>query len=163
MTEIHINYTMRPTAQDLTIRAVHGEDAFKRRMWLVMGREGHRLAKLAREEAPKRTGAYARSIKHQTYQRGDVTGFTVSSARPLGKYIQEGTRAHTIRARRGRVLRFYWAKGPRGAGVYFFRHVNHPGTKPNKFYQRAIARWMPGMRGEAVDAAEAYGDALAGR
>ena len=160
---IRIDYTMRPTAQDLVIRAIHGEEAYQRRMRLVMGREGSRLAKLSREEAPKRSGAYAKSIKHKTYQTGDVTGFAISSARPLGKYIQEGTRAHTIRARHARVLRFYWAKGPRGAGIYHFRQVQHPGTKPNNFYLRAIVRWKATAKGGFAEAAKAYGEALAGR
>lgn len=51
----------------------------------------------------------------------------------------KGARAHIIRARRAKVLRFWWGAGPRGAGVYFFPKVNHPGNAPQNW-------WGPGLQ-----------------
>lgn len=48
-------------------------------------------------------------------------------------FVHEGTQPHPIFAKNGGLLRFFWANGPQGAGVYFFRSVNHPGTKPIRF------------------------------
>ena len=35
-------------------------------------------------------------------------------------FPETGTRPHVIRARRARVLSFFWPRGPRGAGFYQF-------------------------------------------
>lgn len=48
----------------------------------------------------------------------------------------EGTPPHPINARDARhPLVFFWA---RAGGVVSFRHVNHPGTKPNKYLADAL-------------------------
>ena len=47
--------------------------------------------------------------------------------------ILEGTDAHGIDPKNARSLRF-----SSGGQVVFAAHVNHPGTKENKFVQRAI-------------------------
>jgi hypothetical protein len=60
--------------------------------------------------------------------------------------IIHGSRPHQIRARNASVLRFFWTGGPKGAGFYFYRSVNHPGTRPNPFPKRA---W-DGVRGQVL-------------
>ena len=45
-------------------------------------------------------------------------------------WMDKGTRAHTITARRRPLLRFYWAK----RGMWFScKSVRHPGTRPYQF------------------------------
>lgn len=52
----------------------------------------------------------------------------------------KGARPHIIRARRAKVLRFYWPNGPAGAGTYHFRHVNHPGNAAQNWWEPGLAR-----------------------
>ena len=95
----------------------------------------------AADEAPKRTGDFAKGIKFRTFQRADSLGFTISDPQPLGKWIRLGTKPHSIRPKRpGYPLAFYW---PKIGGMMFTYHVNHPGTKPNAYIDRARARWEP--------------------
>jgi hypothetical protein len=55
---------------------------------------------------------------------------------PYARFVLEGTRPHTITARRpGGMLRFEGRGGP-----VFRRSVRHPGTRPNPFVQRAYER-----------------------
>ena len=49
-------------------------------------------------------------------------------------FYHEGTKPHTISAVNANVLAFFWPNGPQGAKMYFFRSVNHPGYKGNKFF-----------------------------
>jgi hypothetical protein len=49
---------------------------------------------------------------------------------------------------KGYPLRFYWEKGPRGPGVYFYWSVNHPGTDPDPFIDLAIESAWPEMAAE---------------
>jgi hypothetical protein len=46
------------------------------------------------------------------------------------RWLEGGTRAHVIRARRARYLRFFWRKLGR---VVYFKSVRHPGTRPYRF------------------------------
>jgi hypothetical protein len=47
-------------------------------------------------------------------------------------FVHEGTPEHVIPG--NPTLAFYWEHGPDGPGMYFFRSVNHPDTKPNRFF-----------------------------
>jgi hypothetical protein len=58
----------------------------------------------------------------------------IANAARHGKWLEHGTRAHVIRARRARYLRFFWRKLGR---VVYFKSVNHPGTRPYWFLKRA--------------------------
>jgi hypothetical protein len=51
--------------------------------------------------------------------------------------VHNGTRRHRIPARPGGVLRFVW-----NGRVTYARFVNHPGTKPNPFLDRAVREVM---------------------
>jgi hypothetical protein len=59
------------------------------------------------------------------------------SAGGAARFLQEGTRPHIIRARRAAALHFYWEKMGREV---WFKHVSHPGTRPNPFMSIAAAR-----------------------
>lgn len=64
---------------------------------------------------------------------GSVT-FPVSYA----KFVHEGTRAHVIRARRKKALKFMG----RG-GVVIRRQVRHPGTRARPFLEQALQEIAP--------------------
>jgi hypothetical protein len=53
----------------------------------------------------------------------------------IALWHHEGTRPHTIRARRKPLLVFFWPKAGR---VVSFKQVNHPGTKPNRFLTKPL-------------------------
>jgi hypothetical protein len=54
----------------------------------------------------------------------------IANAARHAKWLEHGTRAHVIRARRARYLRFFWRKLGR---VVYFKSVRHPGTRPYRF------------------------------
>jgi hypothetical protein len=56
---------------------------------------------------------------------------TVGAYQPYAVFVHEGTKPHIIAPKDGGTLAFLWpAMGP---GMFFFKSVNHPGTKANKF------------------------------
>jgi hypothetical protein len=135
----------RPDLQTLANNAAQAETAVDRQLRNIMLRMRRRMEQFAYAEAPKDTGKYSRRITSRDISGGNVAGFEMLSPHPLSRFIQQGTRPHTIVPRRARMLRFYW---PRVGRVVFARRVNHPGTKPNQFYQRALIRWRPEAMGE---------------
>ena len=98
-----------------------------------------RMVDLMQEEAPKKTGEFARNIRGRVFVQGDKIGFTTSSPQPLGQFIVGGTKAHVIRPR-GQGYPLRWESGGQ---VYFAYRVNHPGTRPNDYVSRARERWEP--------------------
>ena len=127
-----------------TFRAINGRFAVAEKELLEARRDemrvlGAKARDIYQEEAPKKTGEFSRNIRYRTFVRSDSVGFTVSMPQPLGKWITDGTRPHVIRPRgQGYPLRFT----VNGRTVYAYR-VNHPGTKPNPFTERAAARFEP--------------------
>lgn len=85
-------------------------------------------------------------------------GFLVGptgGATDIYNFVEHGTRAHQIVARRARWLRFSpggsaktrpgfvgSTSGSQGSGVVFRRVVNHPGTKPRGFAKLIKAKWQ---------------------
>lgn len=55
-------------------------------------------------------------------------------------WITQGTSEHGITPRVQQRLRFWWPNGPRGARMYSFSKVSHPGAKPNDFVRRVFDR-----------------------
>lgn len=102
-----------------------------------------RTTQLAKVLAPKRTGNLKRSIRP-----GIVTGdsATVVAATNYARFVEEGTRAHTIRPRNRKVLAWnnspgaYRLSGSLRSGArpnVFAREVHHPGTRPHPFMMPA--------------------------
>lgn len=104
------------------------------------------LVQATRVEAPVRTGWLRSNIQPAPIR---FTGpFKVEggveidlAAVPYAKFVRDGTRPHVIRARPGGYLRFY----SRGRTI-FAKQVNHPGTKPNFFMERAVQRVARSIR-----------------
>lgn len=85
----------------------------------------------------KRTGLYRASLgaghpQHLSKQGPDSVTFGTRVF--YGRYLEDGTRPHVIRAKKpGGYLRFV-----RGGVVYYRRSVNHPGTAARKVLRTAV-------------------------
>lgn len=88
---------------------------------------GLRLQRIARIEAPHRTGMLQRSI-YLEYRPIEVSVFTVLDYAP---FVHFGTKSHWIFPKKKKAL--YWEEA-----MHPVRAVLHPGTKPNPFFERAI-------------------------
>lgn len=110
---------------------------------------GRRLVRYAKAEAPVKTGRLRDNIKPAPFKMTSPFkgqgGITIDKAAvPYAGYVRWGTRPHVIRCRRpAYALHFYWN---RAGGWVFFDHVNHPGTKPNTFMERALNKLARDLR-----------------
>lgn len=94
-------------------------------------RAGARLENRLRETGPRgETGDLVR--KTRVTPRGPLRLQTLVDT-PYASYMREGTRPHEIQPRRKKVLRFII-----DGVVIFARRVQHPGTKPNNWYDQAL-------------------------
>ena len=84
--------------------------------------------------APVRTGRLRSSIRAEPPRIFSLRGsVTVGSDLEYAAMVNDGTRPHVIRPRAKQVLRFQV-----GGRTVFAKVVNHPGTKPNPFLDRAL-------------------------
>ena len=106
---------------------------------VLVARLADRTAERARAEAPARTGALRNSIQAEpTTLVGDTIRGGVRAAAEYGIFVHEGTKAHPIVARRAKALRFVM-----NGRVVYAKSVQHPGTKPNRFFLRALNAEAP--------------------
>lgn len=111
----------------------------------LMGQLGLGVVAEAKRLVPRKTGNLGRSIR--------LDGATEDSVRVVAKAsyavaVEMGTRAHEIRPRNRRALR--WAASPsgrrlsgsprRGAAVRFARRVQHPGTRAQPYMRPGAKR-----------------------
>lgn len=99
------------------------------------------VAQEAAIRAPLVTGELVLSINAApvtgSLSAGTLTGIVAASA-PQALWVEEGTKAHVIRPRKKKALR--WASNGTGAeGWRFAKKVNHPGTKAKPFLKPALA------------------------
>jgi len=108
-----------------------------------------RIEREAKVEAPvnKQTGGgnLRQSIKSRKI---DSFSGEIKAHAKYAAYVHEGTRPHTIRARKGGGL------ANDRTGQFFGKQVNHPGTKPNPFLLRAVQKIEDKIRGEFAKAVE---------
>jgi len=84
--------------------------------------------------APVDTGRLRASIRIEARRDFALRSvYTVGSDVEYAAMVNDGTRPHVIRPRRAQVLRFRV-----GGRTVFARVVQHPGTKPNPFLDRAL-------------------------
>ena len=86
-------------------------------------------------EAPVRSGKLRASIVARDIGSSGCGFYSVA----YGKLVVEGTRPHVIMPRVERAL--FWP----GAG-HPVRRVRHPGTKPDRFPERAVQRSLPALQ-----------------
>lgn len=107
---------------------------------------GRELESRITRTSPVDTGA----LRSSTSVRTRELRTSVSIGVDYASFVREGTRPHRIVARNASVLRFRWPAGParlRGRdGFYYFRSVNHPGTRANDWYDRALLSWPETVR-----------------
>jgi hypothetical protein len=91
---------------------------------------------MLRSHAPFRTGALRQDIRYRQETTPGLHLIVFYATVPQAKWVIDGTRPHPIVARNAKVLRWL---GPGGlGGARFAKSVNHPGTKPNPFPEKAI-------------------------
>lgn len=84
--------------------------------------------------APVDTGRLRASIRIESKRTLTLrTIYTIGSDVFYAPYVNDGTRPHQIRPKRAKALRFKV-----GGRTVFAAVVNHPGTKPNPFLDRAL-------------------------
>jgi hypothetical protein len=87
----------------------------------------------AREEAPVRTGALAKSISSMYHGRGR---WTVTASADYARFVHDGTKGpYRIKPRPPKK----WLAWEQSGRIVFAREVLHPGIKkPNPFLVRAL-------------------------
>lgn len=112
---------------------------------------GRLLVEEAKKEAPVKTGTLRNSIRYSIRQGGtkymtlEVTAGNSSRKPVVVKTVLFGSKPHVIKPKRAKALAFMW----KGRKVYAKR-VNHPGTNPNNFLERALSNTEP-ERKEMID------------
>lgn len=92
-------------------------------------------------ETPKVTGKLAQSSFFQIEGGPQIQRLVVKqpAMTPAGDFygwwVREGTDSHEIRPKNKTALRFMI-----GSEVVFAKVVHHPGTRPNKYHKRVMAR-----------------------
>ena len=102
-----------------------------------------------KRHAPERSGIFKEGIAFQSYERGShvlATVFVGGEHAYVLPFLKYGTKPHTIptggaaaQMAKGYPLRFFWEKGPRGPGIYYYWETHHPGTDPDPFIEDAQA------------------------
>ena len=141
-----IEVIVKPPFRAVTGRFIKASKELKKERRGALRDIGRKYIPIARQEAPSKSGKFRKSLRFRTGIQGDNVILTTSAAQPLGTWIIEGTKRHVIIAKRAKVLAFFWLKGFKGPGMYFFRRVTHPGTKPNPYHERAWRRVNPYAR-----------------
>lgn len=99
------------------------------------------VERAARILAPKRTGRLSRSIRTRARGAGGrfsslggepISSYEIVVAVPYAGFVSRGTAPHVIRSRGP------WPLRNRATGQVFGPVVNHPGTRPNDYLQRAL-------------------------
>jgi hypothetical protein len=90
---------------------------------------------LLRSHAPFRTGQLRQSIARRDEPSPGRYWVVLFSTVPQARFTVAGTRAHKITARNGKALR--WTD--RLGNASFARSVNHPGTRPDPWPERALS------------------------
>ncbi len=113
-----------------------------------------RLVSYVQEEAPKRTGEFAKSHNFKTFERGNEFIGKIYAAQPLAGWIVSGTGLYgphktPIVPVKAKALRFVI-----GSRVIFAKSVR--GMKSNKYDGRAYRRWQPGIRADLKDIGQKF-------
>lgn len=120
------------------MRTVIGGDALKRRILALgeaaqpMGRAwADETARQAKSQVPVRTGRLRKSIRRKNASKKRATVVAHFTA----TFVDAGTKAHTITAKKG-SLRFTGAAGR----TVFARSVHHRGARAHPFVKKAAHR-----------------------
>jgi hypothetical protein len=126
---------IRLDARGLSASLRHLESEIEVMAQEVVRQTAEYAAGIARQTSAFRDGPRSRLRSSIIHVEKDAFHHVVqagSAEVPYAVFAEEGTRAHTIEARRAKVLRFVVAGERR-----FVRRVNHPGTKATHFMRDA--------------------------
>lgn len=117
-----------------------GRSPFGRFRWQeaarIWGDEAAPLGQgMLRSHAPFKTGQLRQDIRYRQEQSPGLHMVVYYATVPQARYVLNGTRPHLIAVSNAKALRWL---GPGGMGTHFARRVNHPGTKPNPFPEKAV-------------------------
>lgn len=84
------------------------------------------------------SGRLRDSIRYERSTGAGEMALTFSTTVPYARYVLDGTPPHLIRPRAARALRF-----TQGGQTHFSQLVHHPGTRANKFPEKAIRPLLP--------------------
>jgi bacteriophage HK97-gp10 putative tail-component len=122
-----------------------------RRAAEIAGKARERMERVVRDAAPvspgypgaERPGRLRDSVEVSVRRGGDGFTFTVRATAEHAIFTVVPTRPHVIRAQGRGVLAFWW---PEVGGMAFFPHVDHPGTTPSGWWERALGRFPEVLR-----------------
>jgi len=132
--------------RDVTGRFARRTDELQRAKREEMRGQGRAMVRTLQQYAPEDEGIFKKGIAYRTDERGDVTTVTIyvrGEHAFLLPMLTGGTRPHPIYPRGNYPLRFFWPRGPEGAKVYYYWHVEHPGTVPDPFVSYAVDVMSP--------------------
>lgn len=113
-------------------------------------------APVAKTSLDGRKGGRLRdSIRYEREVAGGGLSAVFTANVPYARYVLDGTGPHVIAARAARALQFEFE----GAVMYRAR-VNHPGTKPNNFPERAIGPLTVMLRDTFAEAVRVSAEGL---
>lgn len=136
MSEQAVNVEGTKRALDDYLRALELAAADSMAEALQSAEDAARLAIHA--QTKQHTGELDRALAH--IQLSAFRGKVFNTA-PYARWVDEGTKPHTIRAHNAKFLRF-----ESGGQIYFRRQVNHPGTAPRPFVAIAQAAGQMALR-----------------
>ncbi len=102
----------------------------------------------ARSNAPEgETGRLKRSVRARIGKPKVGVGPTAFAAvdRKVARHghlVEGGTKAHSTVSKAGKVLRYFLGGKFGGAAAVFSRRFRHPGSKANRFFERAVISKM---------------------
>lgn len=97
---------------------------------IAVGRAALELIDIAKQEAPKDTKLLKKSLRASFFSGG--LGASIGTDVKYALFVHEGTKPHTIRPTRKKVL------ANRKTNQVFGKLVKHPGTKANPFFERTL-------------------------
>lgn len=102
----------------------------------ILADRGEEVHAHVREHATfrHRTGAALAGTSTRLMRTRSGTVLRITNTAKHGKFLEFGTKPHTIRARRAKALSFFWLRVSKAMMV---RAVNHPGTRPYWFLRNA--------------------------
>lgn len=95
---------------------------------LYLKKRGRLIVAAARRQVGVETGRLRESIRFTHLRDARSQYLWIGSELPYALMHHEGTAPHTIVPRTAPILRF-----TSGSRIVYTRHVEHPGTKPNRY------------------------------
>lgn len=137
--KFHDKYNFEALISDIEEKAEKDKKQLKK----VVSDTGKKVAESAKGYLKKNghfiTGQLENSIKSRCTSSDNEFKAVIKAGASHGIFIEEGTRAHIIKAKKANFLRFY---GKDGKPV-FVKKVNHPGTKASPFMAPALDDNVP--------------------